>query len=140
MQLTLNHLQRYGTPFVTDKRLLDDGVIEVGVKDGPPLRYKGRGESMWTVPDTNSESIHGPGFFERDLADVVACLRQGRVCQFDASRALIATEIIFGAHESSRRRCHPPRPESAVPTEINIPYCYPRETRSPVPFFLPTAL
>ena len=87
-----------------DRLIGSDGVIEVGVKDGPPLRYRSRGESTWTVPDTNGESIHGPGFFERALADVTACLREGRVCQLDASRALIATEIIFGAYESSRRR------------------------------------
>jgi len=56
------------------------------------------------VPDTNGESIHGPGFIDRAIADVVACLEEGRKCQLDASNALIATEIIFGAYESSRRR------------------------------------
>ncbi len=81
-----------------------DGVIEVGVVNGPPLRYRSVGEKAWTVLDTGGESIHGPGFIQRAIADVVACLLEGRLCQLDARNALIATEIIFGAYESSRRR------------------------------------
>ncbi|MGD9519574.1 MAG: Gfo/Idh/MocA family protein [Armatimonadota bacterium] len=81
-----------------------EGVIEVGVTNGPALRYRLAGDREWTVPDTGGESIHGPGFIERAVADVVDCLLTGRKCQLDASNALIATEIIFGAYESSRRR------------------------------------
>ena len=81
-----------------------DGVIEVGLADGRPIRYRLQGDKDWTYPDTNGESIHGPYFIERAIADVVACLLEGRKCQLDASNALIATEIIFGAYESSRRR------------------------------------
>jgi predicted dehydrogenase len=87
-----------------DKLIGTHGVIEVGVVDGPPLRYRLAGQTEWTVPDTGGESIHGPGFIERAIADVVECLLAGRKCQLDASNALIATEIIFGAYESSRRR------------------------------------
>lgn len=87
-----------------DRLVGTDGVIEVGCSDGPPLRWRLAGESEWTAPDTGGASIHGPGFIERAIADVVACLREGRKCQLDASNALIATEIIFGAYESSRRR------------------------------------
>lgn len=87
-----------------DRLVGTDGVIEVGVVDGPPLRYRLQGETEWTVPDTGGESIHGPGFIERAIADVIDCLLQGRKCQLDAENALIATEIIFGAYESSRRR------------------------------------
>ena len=35
---------------------------------------------------------------------MIDCLKTGRKCILDASNALIATEIIFGAYESSRRR------------------------------------
>jgi predicted dehydrogenase len=88
-----------------DKLIGTEGVIEVGVaNNGPALRYRSFGDKEWTVPNTNGESIHGPGFIERAVADVIACLQEGRKCQLDAENALIATEIIFGAYESSRRR------------------------------------
>ncbi|MCX7012263.1 MAG: Gfo/Idh/MocA family oxidoreductase [Candidatus Sumerlaeota bacterium] len=88
-----------------DKLIGTDGVIEIGVANkGPALRYRRAGDKEWTAADTKGESIHGPGFIERALADVVVCLREGRKCQLDASNALIVTEIIFGAYESSRRR------------------------------------
>ena len=81
-----------------------EGVIEVGVVNGPTLHYRRAGETAWTVLDTGGESIHGPGFIDRAIADAVACLLDGRRCQLEARNALIATEIIFGAYESSRRR------------------------------------
>ena len=87
-----------------DKLIGTDGVIEVGVVNGPPLRYRPAGEPAWHVPDTGGESIHGPGFIDRAIADVVACLLEGRRCQLNVRNALIVTEIIFGAYESSRRR------------------------------------
>jgi predicted dehydrogenase len=87
-----------------DKLVGTDGTIEVGLPDGKPIRYRLAGEKDWTVPDIGKVSIHGPGFIERAIADVVACLRDGRKCQLDMSNALVATEIIFGAYESSRRR------------------------------------
>lgn len=87
-----------------DKLVGTEGVIEVGVGRDIPIRYRLQGEKEWVMPDTGGHSIHGPGFIERAIADVVACLQEGRKCQLDASNALIATEIIFGAYESSRRR------------------------------------
>ncbi len=80
------------------------GVIEVGLPDGRPIRTRLAGQSDWSYPDTGGASIHGPHFIERALADVIGCLLEGRKCQLDADNALIATEIIFGAYESSRRR------------------------------------
>lgn len=80
------------------------GVIEVGVQEGPPIRYRRAGETGWTAPDIGEESVHGPGFIDRAIADVIDCLLGGRTCQLDARNALIATEIIFGAYESCRRR------------------------------------
>jgi UDP-N-acetylglucosamine 3-dehydrogenase len=86
-----------------DKLIGTEGVIEVGVVNGPALRYRPAGEKTWITPDTGGESIHGPGFIDRAIADAVACLLEGRRCQLDVRNALIATEIIFGAYESSRR-------------------------------------
>jgi UDP-N-acetylglucosamine 3-dehydrogenase len=88
----------------SDKVVGTEGVIEVGVMDGPPIRYRRAGDSEWVVPDTGGASIHGPRFIDRAIADVIDCLLAGRMCQLDAKNALIATEIIFGAYESSRRR------------------------------------
>jgi len=87
-----------------DKLIGSEGVIEVGAQSGAPIRYRLAGQSEWTEPDTGGASIHGPRFIERAVADVIDCLLQGRKCQLDAGNALIATEIIFGAYESSRRR------------------------------------
>jgi predicted dehydrogenase len=81
-----------------------EGEILIGVINGPSLQIRRSGQREWETIDTNGESIHGPGFIQRALEDVVDCLQNGRKCQLDASNALIATEIIFGAYESSRRR------------------------------------
>lgn len=91
---------------VTNRLVGSDGVIDVGLGHGADgsIRWRKQGETEWRYPDTGGASIHGPGFIERAVADVVDCLASGRKCQLDASNALIATEIIFGAYESSRRR------------------------------------
>jgi UDP-N-acetylglucosamine 3-dehydrogenase len=82
------------------------GVIEIGVSSQRqlPLRIKRDGQTEWEVVDTRSESIHGPGFIDRAIADIVDALASGRESQLCARRALIATEIIFACWESSRRR------------------------------------
>ena len=81
-------------------------MIEVGVlgENQLPLRIKRDGQTEWEVVDTNGESIHGPGFIDRAIADIVDALAAGRESQLCARRALIATEIIFACWESSRRR------------------------------------
>jgi len=82
------------------------GVIEVGVSgaDQLPLRIKRDGQTEWEAVDTKGESIHGPGFIDRAIADIIDALATGRESQLCARRALIATEIIFACWESSRRR------------------------------------
>ena len=87
---------------VINRFLCEGGVMECD--NAIPLRYRRWGDADWTVVDTHGASIHGPGFIDRAMADVIDCLESGRKCQLDASNALIATEIIFGAYESSRRR------------------------------------
>lgn len=81
-----------------------DGVIEVGAADGTPLRIKRKGSSSWEVIDTEGEGLHGPGYIERAIADVVESLLEGREPELSARKALNATEIIFAAYESARRR------------------------------------
>jgi predicted dehydrogenase len=88
-----------------DNRLIGtEGVIEVGVPDGPALRVRRAGSRQWEVVDTGNETLHGPGFVERAIADVIDALLSGREPELSARRALNATEIIFAIYESSRRR------------------------------------
>jgi len=89
-----------------DRLIGSEGAIDVGFGHGPTdaIRWRKFGDAEWRWPDTGGEGIHGPGFIDRAVADVIDCLLTGRVCQLDARNALIATEIIFGAYESSRRR------------------------------------
>ncbi len=88
----------------TNRIVGTSGVIEVGVDNRLPLRIKRDGQTEWEAVDTRGESIHGPGFIDRAIADVIDALATGRECQLCARRALIATEIIFACWESSRRR------------------------------------
>jgi UDP-N-acetylglucosamine 3-dehydrogenase len=88
-----------------------DGTIEVGVnptepdgKPGPVLRVRRKGAAAWEAIDCGREGLHGPGYIERAIADLVEALLTGREPQLSARRALQATEIIFAAYESSRRR------------------------------------
>ncbi len=96
-----------GKPVGPINRIVGEkGVLEVGVGHGPSdaLRMRGVGDADWRWVDTAGEGIHGPHFVERAVADVVDCLRTGRTCQLAADNALVATELIFGAYESARRR------------------------------------
>ncbi|HEY3283803.1 MAG TPA: Gfo/Idh/MocA family oxidoreductase [Armatimonadota bacterium] len=77
-----------------------DGVIEVYRNNGPSLRYRPAGSKEWIVPDLPPDVNQ----INAAIADVVDCFLKGRKCQLDVSNALIATEIIFGAYESCRRR------------------------------------
>jgi len=97
-----------GSPIVgaTNRLVGTSGVIEVGVSSERqmPLRIKRDGQTGWEKVDTRGESIHGPGFIDRAIADIIDALASGRESQLCARRALIATEIIFACWESSRRR------------------------------------
>ncbi len=83
-----------------------DGIIELDpFGDSKPLiRVVRKGDKDWEEIDTEGESIHGPGFIERAIADLVDCLATGREPELGAKNALQATELIFAAWESSRRR------------------------------------
>ncbi|AUV82598.1 glucose-fructose oxidoreductase [Salinigranum rubrum] len=111
----------------------DDGVIEIGHEDGPPLRFRSSSTTGWMAVDTEGDTVHGPTssrasaavrfvadrlplvpadrlvpepstFVDRAIADVVASLAESRESELSASNALQATELIFAAWESARRR------------------------------------
>ena len=75
------------------------GEIEVGRRDGPALRLRRDGDG-WESIDVADELS---GRVDRAIADVVNALNGGE-SELRAERALNATEILFAAHESARRR------------------------------------
>ncbi len=101
--ITGSSVQQLGPPF----RLHGTrGVVEVGWSPdpGPMLRYRKEGVAGWETIDTRGENLHGPGYIERAIADIVDALRTGRESELSARNALNGTEIIFACYESSRRR------------------------------------
>lgn len=83
-----------------------DGLIEIGSMEpgAPVLRYRRFGKGEWEVVDCGNEGLHGPGYIERAIADIVSALRCGGESELCARNALNATEIIFACYESVRRR------------------------------------
>ncbi|MFB6138503.1 MAG: Gfo/Idh/MocA family protein [Halobacteriaceae archaeon] len=79
-----------------------DGVVEVGVHDGPTLRV--RRDGSWETLDTGEAGTSGPGYVRRAIADVVRALETGKRSELHADNALRATALVFGAYESVRRR------------------------------------
>jgi len=77
-----------------------EGTIEVGRREGPPLRVRRDGEGWWPV---DVEAEFG-ATVDRAIDDVVAALNTGRRSELRAENALHTAEILFGAHESARRR------------------------------------
>jgi len=76
-----------------------DGTIEVGRRDGPALRYRRDGEG-WTTVDVDGGLF---GSVARAVDEALGALDGGE-SELRAENALAATEILFAAHESSRRR------------------------------------
>lgn len=89
----------------TDIRLRGtEGTIEIGVAQGPLLRIVTTQQPIWESIDTDGETLHGPHFVERAIAEIIDALLTGRLSELSARNALNATEIIFAIYESSRRR------------------------------------
>jgi len=81
-----------------------DGVIEVGVQDGPALRIRNaESGGGWRDVETDG-GIHGNDLHAAGVLDLVDALKTGREPELSARRALQATEVMFAAYESSRRR------------------------------------
>lgn len=87
----------------------EDGRIEVGVGfcgsgDGTTLRIRRAGDKDWETIDVGEAGIHGPGFHEAAIEHLVTALDEGTEPELSGRNALRASELIFGAWESSRRR------------------------------------
>ncbi len=81
-----------------------NGVIDIGATNAPVLRVRRFGAADWEAIDCGNEGLHGPGYIERAIADIVSALKEGRESELCARNALNATEIIFACFESARRR------------------------------------
>jgi len=80
----------------------DKGVVEI-LEQEPWLRVHFLERPGWEIIDTG-ETIHDDWGIYRGIADLVESLESGRPPLLSADNAIRATEIIFAAHESSRRR------------------------------------
>ena len=92
----------FGPPF----RLVgSEGLIEIAwdPSPGPMLRHL-RWGGGWTPVDCHGENLHGPGYIDRAIADIVDCLRRGRTSELCVQNEMKAMEIVFGCYESCRRR------------------------------------
>lgn len=79
-----------------------EGVIEVGVDQGPALRVRGKDDGRWRTVET-TQGLHGGNHFVNAIADVVSCLDSGQEPVLAAWKALQATEVIFATYESGIR-------------------------------------
>jgi len=81
-----------------EHRLLgSEGIIEV---EWPVVRVRGKGDAEWRV----LERKHAGDSITKGIQDLVKCLKTGREPVLSVKKAFAATEIIFAAYESSRRR------------------------------------
>lgn len=76
-----------------------EGVIEVGVHDGPALRYRSDETSGWRTVECG-----GYDPLDRTIEHIVTSLEEGTTPTVGARNALNTTEIIFASWESVRQR------------------------------------
>jgi UDP-N-acetylglucosamine 3-dehydrogenase len=81
-----------------------EGVIEVGVQDGPQLRIRSTETGYQWQEVEVANRIHGDDHVIAAVLDLVDALKTGREPVLSARKALQATEMIFATYESSRRR------------------------------------
>lgn len=134
-----------------------EGVIEIGVDDGPALRYR-TDKKGWKTVDTDY-SIHGPksltragaaarklkgavpgmsassrtSLYELAIEEVVAALREGREPLIAGSNARQAMELVFASWESARRTGRVDLPldveDNALQAMVESGQLEPRETK-----------
>jgi len=80
----------------------DKGVLEITTAD-PWLRLHQLDRPGWEVFNTG-ESIHDDAAIYRGIDNLLECLETGATPLLSSKNAIRATEIIFAAYESSRRR------------------------------------
>ena len=91
-------------PVAGNRLIGTEGVIEVGVQDGPEIRFRNVETGYhWQDLDVGGR-IHGSEHVIAAILDLVDALKTGREPELSARRALQATELIFATYESSRRR------------------------------------
>lgn len=87
-----------------------EGTIEIGRRDGPPLRIRQDGDG-WEPIDVEVEFS---GSVATGIDSAVEALETGSKSPLRAANALNTTEILFAGHESSRRRGRVELPLSGV--------------------------
>ena len=88
----------------THNRLVGtEGVIDIGPYESDAALRIRRG-SGWEELDTNGEGMHDVEYIHRGIQHIVETLGTDYEPELCARNALSATEIIFGAWESARRR------------------------------------
>lgn len=95
----------HGGESACNNRLIGtQGEIEVGVNNGPEIRYRNVETGYrWQDLDVGGK-IHGRDHDIAAIIDVVDALRTGREPELSARRAIQSTELIFATYESSRKR------------------------------------
>ena len=99
-----------------------EGVIEVGVQDGPTLRMMNAESGGWKDLG-DEEGLHGGDAFTAAVHDAVDSLVEGREPELSGKRALQATEMIFATYHSSRlgKRIDLPLNEEDLPLNKLLP-------------------
>ena len=99
-----------------------EGVIEVGVPDGPTLRMMNAETGGWEDLK-NDDGLHGADAFTAAVLDAVDSLVEGREPELAGARALQATELIFATYHSSRlgKRIDLPLSEEDLPLDELLP-------------------
>lgn len=108
-----------------------DGMIDIGIDDGPTLRLLSDSSGGWKSMDANGDNVHSPNwskprmaalkvaenvpflperwvdqstFIDRAIADVIDALDSGRKPELAAENVVQSTELIFACWEAARRR------------------------------------
>ncbi|MFB6173780.1 MAG: Gfo/Idh/MocA family protein [Halobacteriales archaeon] len=76
------------------------GVMEVGPREGPPIRVR-RDGGDWNAVDVEDEFLE---VVDLAVDDAVRALDTGEPSELRAENALNTAEILFAGHESARRR------------------------------------
>ncbi len=89
-------LVRYTSVFVQGS----EGRIEVGEREVPPLRYRGKGDADWKVPQLRQ----GVDPFTVQLKVLTECVENDTEHPCSGRQGRAALEILMAVHESARRR------------------------------------
>ncbi|HZT41530.1 MAG TPA: Gfo/Idh/MocA family oxidoreductase [Chthonomonadaceae bacterium] len=77
------------------------GIIEVEVRNGPPVRLRRDAAAGWEEPALPRKA-HGDTILS--ILDAIDCVQTGRKPRLGSENAIRATELIFATYESARRR------------------------------------